>query len=283
MRHSSILLRNFIIILLFLPGCTAAGLREFELYRQAYEAQYVEADLLLADLAKAERNSWQRSHAADRDFNPDHAAYYIEGAEPPLTASLRRSLIALKDYNAALVALATGENAETLVTRFTGFAANVDSAYESITAIKKRSAPEEVLAVADKIWPGVRAAEAVGNSLLAAAGREEFRVRLSTNNKKMQEFLSALRSATPAMYKLLAAGQRRYSRDGGGNQEDDELQKKNRRLLAGWVLLIDQSSVALARAAQAAETPNTISISNLNGAAIELRILAERIRLERAR
>ncbi|MDZ7926378.1 MAG: hypothetical protein U5L46_04430 [Agrobacterium sp.] len=189
MRQSSILLRNFIIIFLFMPGCTAVGLREFELYRQAYQIQYVEADLLLADLAKAERNSWQRSHVADRDFNPDHAAYYIEGAEPPLTGSLRRSLIALKDYNDALVALATGENAESLVTRFTGFAANVDSAYESIKAIKKRSAPEEVIAVADKIWPGVGAAEAVGKSLLAAVGREEFRVRLSANNKNMQNFI----------------------------------------------------------------------------------------------
>ncbi|MBS0259531.1 hypothetical protein ACSV5S_04700 [Agrobacterium deltaense] len=283
MRLSSNFLYLFFVIVFFLQGCTATGLREFELYRQAYEAQFAEANALLVDIAKAERKAWFDINGKDKNFAPDDAAYYVESVEPPLTASLRRSLQALNDYNAALVALGKGENAAAAVDRVTGFALNIKSASAAIGAIDGKTAPPVVAQAALTLSPGLAQAKIAAEALLAAAGREEFRRRLVANGKHMDAFLVALRDATPSMHLLLNAGQNRYSTDGGSAATRNAAFESNRLRLAGWVLLIDQSRVALARALAAASAPAGVSISSLNDASIELRVLAEKIRSERLR
>lgn len=274
-----------LLLACLVTGCQAAGHREFGLYQNAYEAQYVEADALLVELAKAEREAWRNVHRqrTAKTFDPDDAAYYVESAEPPLTASIRSSLVAFNNYSAALVALGSGGNAAAITTRLSTLALNIDNASSAVEVAFK--AGGEVAKGATQLAPGLAVAMEVANQLLVIASREEFRRRLIETGPKMDRFLLAMRQTTPSMHLLLNAGTRRLGDAGGSSGERAARSEKHQIQLAGWVLLIDQSRIALREAVRAASAPRTLagSIDDLSGAAVDLRVLAEKIRAERAR
>ncbi|MDA5634275.1 MULTISPECIES: hypothetical protein [Rhizobium/Agrobacterium group] len=284
MRLSSNFLYLFVVVLFFLPGCTATGLREFELYRQAYEAQFAEADALLVDIAKAERALWKAVDSSKKNkwFVADDAAFYVEGTEPPLTHSLRGSLLAVREYNAALVALGGGENADRLTGRLRSLGLDINSAYASVKVAVR--AGNQAAQVAKVLAPGLEIAAVGINQSLKIAARHQFSERVVSTSKDVEVLLVGLRNAAPSIYIMLDAGDE-YLFDSRPAVERSAAKDRRRAQVGGWVLLIDQSIATLKKAVQAAAAPRALdtSIDDLSAAALELRILAEKVRAERTR
>jgi hypothetical protein len=113
------------------------------------------------------------------------------------------------------------------------------------------------------------------------ASREAFRKQLIEAYPAMRALLLALREGTPAMFEIM---KRSYVRRGsldtpsGISQSDMALLEKDRQLLAGWVVLMDQSLVAMEAAvvtAMSGASPRDLAA--LTAASVELQVLAAQV------
>ena len=265
-----------------LNSCTAAGFQEFQQYSQAYDAQYVQADTVLQALGGAERAIWtERQPRVNKFgyFEPKDAAYYIDTVEPPKTAAIRASLIVIKTYNAAMIALANGENARALSSRISTLTVNVASALLALRALAGPSATVAKL-------PTTNTAKFAGTmtgyldylpfvtEVATIASREAFRKQLIESQPTISNMLVTLRDdGTRVMYEVL--------RTPGDNGVDTPVPKTDigaQKMLAGWVLLLDKTNLALEAAADAARTGSQINLDTLSQVSIELTVLAEQVR-----
>jgi len=270
---------KLVFISILVTSCTAAGFQEFQIYSQAYDAQYVQADLVLQAVGSAEKSlraSIEPRSNPNGYFEPDYAAYYVDGVEPPQTAAIRASLKVIKSYNDAMIALASGENAKALSARISSLTVNVSTAITAVTSMGASvasTAPAAGLASTLlkqlKYLPFVTEAAAV-------ASRESFRRDLIKSAPTVRAMLTTLRDeGTPVMYELMRrASGKSPSKANPRGLPDPAAQK----LLAGWVLLLDKTNLALKTAADAAETGSQINLDTLNQASVELAVLAEQIR-----
>jgi len=257
------LLAAYCLVGALLNSCTASGYQEFQLYSTAYDEQYAYGDQVLTALGTIERKAFLRSRSADDlSFHPEDAAYYISGVEPPITASIRGSLKALKDYNKALAALGNGESAEALTNRVSTLTSNVIG---TIAASSGATGTGAGIAAASTHYLGL--ALPFFRAAAGAASREAFRTQLIAAYPPMFSLLKTLRDGTPEMFEML-------DRNGKPIRE-------NRELMSGWVLLLDQSIVALNAAKLAAESHTPVNLAGLSDAAIEMRVLAEKTKAAR--
>ncbi|MEL6235086.1 MAG: hypothetical protein AAFR46_11820 [Pseudomonadota bacterium] len=276
--------RLMVLLATGLAGCTA-GTAEFALYDAAYDAQHAESTRVLDRLGDAETTLRARlSEAEDgiAPFDPDRAPQILGlgDVDPPLTASLRHSLDALKSYNDALSGLATGAAAEALALRL----------QTASTALSE--AAQSVLGVAGVGVAGVGAPGAGLQASLAAAlpalqqiatitDRARFRRDLVAAYPAMRDLLEALRGSTPAMFDVM-----KRSHVVPGLLEDDvegvpitDLPKveADRKLLAGWVLLLDATLDAMDAAVAAADSRDAVDMTALVAGAAEVKALADTI------
>ena len=279
---------RLVALLCLLASCQARGQAEFELYRQAYEAQYVEADAVLVELAKAERTVWFAARGESRvppRFNPDDAAYFVKTVEPPVTASLRASIRVLKDYNDALTALANGENAKAISARISKLTSEIASAVATVGSV--HAAPSQSAAVkvaTSKLLDVLTQSTPLLDAGLQALGREAFRRQLLDSGQMMKDLIAALRTETPGMFDLLKESHRAYPESGVKRSSAREAVEKARVQLAVWVLLLDKSYLSLEAALDAANAPMSAGqgVDALTNAAIEMRVLAEKVKSARA-
>lgn len=275
---------RLLVITVLVGACTAPGSQEFQLYSDAYDAQYTQGDKVLSALAKAERVMFERiatRKRASETFDPNDAAYYVNGVEPPITASIRATLKAVKDYNDAMAALANGERAAALSNRI---ATLTSSALGAVSATSVASqTPDNGLgtqALAAKTG-GLLAALPFVKQAITIASREAFRRRLIHSYPLMEKLLKTLRDeGTPVMFRVLKQGRRERGMDAraGLTEAGQAALNEDRALLAGWVLLLDKTLVTLKAAKTAAENGSAINLANLNNAAIELRVLAAQVK-----
>lgn len=281
--RSLFLFKKFVFLAVFLSSCTAAGFQEFQLYSQAYNAQYAQGDAVLTALGKAERVIFARRFArrADAHFRPDEAAFFVDGVEPPNTASIRTSLTVIKDYNDAMIALGNGESAQALTNRISTLSSNALGAVSATASAVK--APE-IVAGAQALSAGLNfflKELPFVNAVLTAASREAFRKQLIASFPVVEGMLLKIRNeGTPVMFLILRQGRRtRGSEDPTGLAPEAKIAvEQDRKMLAGWVLLLDKTLVSLRAARAAAENGTPLNLTNLSNAAIELRVMAEQIR-----
>lgn len=272
------------LAILVLGACTT-GVAEFQAYDAAYRSQAAEADRVLDRLAGAEQLVVRRGFATEqakskliRSFDPDEALYYLAIGNPPLTAAIRGSVAAVTSYNAALVGLADGSAAEAQTARIGAGAsalARASGAAASITGAGSAAAPA--------LQAAIGIALPIFRQLAVISGRAKFRRQLIEAHPDIRSLLLALRDGTPAMFELIKRSYVERGGLGGGRVEGiptDDLVKleSDRTLLAGWVVLIDRTILAMDKAIVAVGDDALGNLSGLVEAANEIRSLAEVIR-----
>ncbi len=274
-----------------LSGCSR-GIAEFQLYSQAFDAQYTQGEAILDRIAKAERTvvlrriKAQVAAASVPAFVPEHAPYHVDGIEPPITGSIRASLKSLKAYNAALIALMNGEAADAFANRIGVLGGNVLSAATATTsALGGAGLFAGAPALLSKSSSALQAALPIVKQLTGIIARETFRRELVRTYPHMRELLIALREGTPAMFEILKRAQAQR-----GNVEQPYLGTgldalaKDRVLLAAWVVLMDKTLLAMETAVIAILTDaSAVDLVSLSEASVELRVLAEQIKTIRNR
>ncbi|MEM9047177.1 MAG: hypothetical protein AAGC92_00535 [Pseudomonadota bacterium] len=271
--------RACVLALLVLSGCST-GVPEFGLYQQAYEAQYAESARVLDRLGTAEAILRERRAAAEpgiAPFDPDRAGQLLGLDEPPLTAGLRRSLDALKSFNDALSGLATGEAAAVLSARIGSASAALSAASQSILA-----AGGLAIAAVSSLEGSVAAALPVLERLAAISDRARFRDALLEAYPDMRALLVALRAGTPDLFEVMLEARKTpgsLSGVDGVARADLPLLEEDRRLLAGWVVLLDETLRAMDLAATVIADPAAqAGITALTEAAVEVQTLADIIK-----
>jgi hypothetical protein len=266
-------------------GC-ARGVAEFQLYTQAFNAQFEQGDSILNGIAKAERIVVLRrikQTASIAAFNPDQAAYFVDTVDPPITGSIRASLKSLKSYNDLLGGLANGEAAEALSNRLGTLTSNIVGA---VAASQAAIGGAGAIPGADKlVSDSARSLLSVSpliTQIATFASREAFRQQLVAAYPAMRELLVTLRAGTPAMFEILKRS--RVTRGSletpsGISPDGQSALEKDRVMLAAWVILLDKALVAMEAAVTAAMADiSTADLASLSEASIELRVLAEQVK-----
>ncbi|MCA6115491.1 hypothetical protein J6524_11380 [Bradyrhizobium sp. WSM 1738] len=266
-----------VLIPLGLIGC-AQGAAEFQLYVKAFDGQYEQAQRVFDAMAHAERVVVKRNLVSN-EFRPAQAAYYLDNVDPPVTSSIRNSLKSLKNYNDAMAALQNGEAANALVNRAGTIATNVVAAIASTQVALGGPAAQigatKLIGDSDGILKTVLP---ILQPLVTAASREAFRQQLVLAYPSMKELVITLRDNTPVIFALFKRShqsieERRPSKDAFLAME------KDREMLAGWVLLLDQTLITMEAAAAAAmsDAPSN-ELAVLAEASVELKVLAEKVK-----
>ncbi len=269
------LLRCALALVVVAVSACSAGIAEFEHYRTAFAAQYAEGARAIDRTAEAERVVAGRIRARAPGipaFEPDQARYYLDIGDPPLTGAIRASLDSVNAYNETLSSLASGDAAATTAARARATASAVTRAAGAAASVAAPVSPAFVPAAEaalDALLP-------IARRLAAWEDRAEFRRLLIDAYPDMRALMVALRDdATPEMFEMI---KRSYVEPGGLGGVDgvpsDRLDalEADRRLLAGWVLLIDETLVAMDAAIAAAQGRG--GSAALIDASAELRALA---------
>lgn len=268
------------VTLLALGACgNTAGIPEFHHYRQAAAAQHAAGLRVLDRLAQSERALMARISETGPGFDPDRAAGYLGIGMPPRTARLRRGLDLLRGYNEALAELADGSSASRSAAELEIVLVNLGHAAGALSGPAARGPFQALARSLDRAAP-------VLALLTTADDREEFRRRLVDAHPQVRSILIALRDATRAIWTVLAEAKVRpgdLSDARGLTREARTTLEADRQSLAAWVVLIDQSIVAMEAAVAAAETDEQRPLVALVEASIRLRALAEAVDVARLR
>jgi hypothetical protein len=282
----SVIARQLIpLTFLLLSACTT-GIAEFETYDTAYRSQAAEADRVLDRLAAAERSVVRRQFAVDQEksgriraFDPDEALYYLAISDPPLTGTIRGSVAAVTRYNAALVGLADGSAAEALTARVGAGTSALTQAAGAVTAVTGVGA-----VAAPALQAAISVALPIFQRLANIVDRAEFRRQLVLAYPDIRALLLELRAGSPAMFEVIKRSYVERGGLGGGRVEgiptgDLPRVESDRTLLAGWVVLIDRTILAMDQAVAAVSGDGAPGdVAGLVEAATEIRSLADIIR-----
>lgn len=260
-----------------LVGCSQ-GAAEFQLYAKAFDGQYEQAQRVFDAMARAERTVVKRN-LASTEFVPANAAYYVDNVDPPVTSSIRNSLKSLKNYNDALAALQNGEAAAALTNRVGTIATNVVAAIASTQVAL--GGPAASIGAAKLIGDSdaiLKTILPILQPLLTAASREAFRQELVRAYPSMKGLVLTLREHSPVIFALFKRANRNIDERRMSKEAVIALER-DRELLAGWVLLLDQTLITMEAAVTAAmhDAP-TNELAMLAEASIELRVLAEKVK-----
>ena len=270
---------------ILIHGCGARGVAEYQLYTQAFSAQFEQGEVVLNAVAVAERKLVLQAIKRRKrlEFRPDEAAYFVEAVDPPITGSIRASSKALKSYNDALGALANGEAAEALSNRVGTLVGNIVSAVTAADVVLNGiERIEAANLLASKSKQTLLDVAPIIKQVATIASRQEFRRQLLESYRYMKELLLTLRDGTEVMFMVLERSRVEFGRGPKnpavpkGAIADVE---KDRVLLASWVILIDKTIVAMEAAAAAAMTDiDAVDLAALAESSIELRVLAENVK-----
>lgn len=289
------IIREFcaVVAALMLSACTA-GVAEFVAYDSAFDIQHNQGTKILDQLADAERQLARRVLADKFDeqiFDPDFAGYYVDAGDAPATASLRASLNGLRLYNKVLLGLANGDGTRLqrarvseMISAFrTGLTPfNVEDAAGDLASDAPPSAVEVrqnltllcgscelTLQLAEQIVPGLEQA-------VAQANYQRFRDDLVAQQPNMATLLDAYRQGTEQMYRTMVRANSGTSFAEGTGIRASEAAKvaSFRQDLATWVLMIDETQIALEAVAE-------IAASGVGRELSASQLLSQSIKLER--
>jgi len=262
-------------------GCAQGG-PAFQEYQAAFDAQYAQGTRVFDRLGQAELalGGGGARDAGVTSFDPDLAGVYLGIGDPPLTGAIRGSLTSVRDYNTTLGAMVSGESARQLSARMGAAAASAAGTAGALGAAGGFGGGGVAAAAA-----AVAALLPIFRQLAAIEDRAEFRVQFLAAYPDVRALMLALRSGTPEMFEVIRAS---YVVPGdfagvdGVPRASLPRLEQDRRLLAGWVILLDQTIVAMdAAVAAAAQGGLGTDTAALSAAAFDLRVLAEAVQAVR--
>lgn len=266
-----------VLIPIGLLGC-AQGAAEFQLYAKAFDGQYEQAQRVFDAMARAERVVVKRNLASN-EFQPALAAYYLDNVDPPVTSSIRNSLRSLKNYNDALAALQNGEAANALLNRVGTITTNVVAAIASTQVALGGPAAQigatKLIGDSDSL---LKAVLPILQPLVTAASREAFRQQLVVAYPSMKGLVVTLRDNTPVIFALFKRSHQNID-ERRPSKEALLAIEKDREMLAGWVLLLDQTLITMEAAVTAAMSDaSSNELAVLAEASVDLKVLAEKVK-----
>jgi hypothetical protein len=266
-------------------GACTVGVVEFQYYREAFETQYAEGGKVLDRLGTAERTLVARRtsrQGATRDFDPDAAAYELAVGDPPLTEAIRASLDSLRTYNDTLTGLSSGESAAAMSARL---GSSTTALTQALSGIGGAAGLD--LGITASVQTAIGPALQVMKQLSVIRNRVEFRRQLLVGYPDMRALMTTLRAGTPDMFEVIKRSYVKRGSLGGGttdgipNARLDALDA-DRKLLAGWVILIDRTLIAMDAAVLVLSEGGTdADLAGLVEATVEIRALADTIRAVR--
>lgn len=189
----------------------------------------------------------------DDQFHIEDSVYHATNSTPPITASFRRAFAAIGAYNAVLDAYAEGRALEEVEAELGGLAAAIGALGEAL------SISSGILGGA---LPGGQlvAAFDIVETALEAGSKEAFREAVIELEPKIDQTLSEMRAASPAIFQLLTARLRNEVKDANtpeaGEQAVDAIEKY-RTVMSNWVVALDATEAALDRVVAAIRAPGT--------------------------
>jgi hypothetical protein len=277
----------------WLAGCgSTAAVLEFQAYSQAFNSQFDQGETVLNSVAEAERklgrSKIERQGGLTGPFKPENSAYLIDSVDPPITASVRASLKAVKSYNDALTALANGEAAAALSNRISTLAGNlVGAAAAASSAFGGAAAVPGGQKLISETTAALNIAGPIITTIATRAARESFREQLLQTYPTMRSLLVTLKDGTPVMYYVLYQSRVTRGSTARGGLATDAARaalEKDRQALAGWVVLLDRTLIAMDAANEAASNISFADQSaGLLEASNEVKALAEQIKKARAK
>jgi hypothetical protein len=287
-----------LMVLSLASGCAfRAGVEEFRIYVNAFDEVATAADPILTQLKLAERKFFvrriqqgesvrgrtamaRRNTGVVESFQVEHAVFYSESVDPPYTLAVRHSLNTVQSYNRLLLLYADGQALSSLnseldrLHREAGLAAR---AFDN-------NLVTDIGASISGAVPALAAIRDVAKHLLTFGSRQAFRDELIARHEDVQMVLDALiRSSVPSFHLLSRENIRKLRAANVSAADQSEQRTKieaKRKMLAEWVVVLQKSKLALARAVQAASTGGDL-IAQVAGAAeiaADIRRSAERIR-----
>ena len=141
------------------------------------------------------------------------------------------------------------------------------------------------VALVETLAGGIGKAIIVLETLERAQNRADFREQLVAAHPDMKALLLTLRNGTPQFFEVVQLGYTKIGGLGGGDGVSGDSRvrlEEFRGLLAGWVILLDQSVLAMDQAVVAVATQSgNPNLSSLIDASVELEILAGAIKSAR--
>lgn len=269
-----------IAIACLFASCTA-GVNEFQAYSVAYNLQNAEAQTVLDKLAKDEREIWRLEFDTARTptFTPENASYYVNVGDPPITGSIRSSIAGVNHFNDALLGLATGERVSALTGQITSSVNNFQQAKAGFSSTAQLTSASGAAGAfknsATSALPTLTVAIPILEAATTAVSRAQFRSLLLEAYPSLRQVLLQMKSTAGAIYKV-------YLAENISTGASRAQQLADRELIAGWVILLDQTIVAMDAAVAAVQNVSAdAKLNQLSEASIELRVLAETLRATR--
>ena len=259
--------RAFLVICMFaLASCSLVPPPELTLYQAAYSEAEDATESILSTYARYEKRAQSVSTSA---FDPDQAALIAPGAAPPLTNLYRRGFTAVAKYNVILARYAAGESISVLDDDFEALRTSLN---RLTTALPGISLPGEDIVTASQTLVGI---------VLARSDAEEFQRSVKENGPIIRDFLSIVRSDTTSMYDDAKIAVVKGVTTPKGAQKAASDLIVFREMLAGWVLLIDETKINLQALESAIENGprRNSSIALLAASTDRLAIYAENIKV----
>lgn len=265
-----------------LSGCTRGG-AEFHYYEEAYRLQSRVGDNVLDHLAMAERKvkarAEQRSNQIPR-FKPEDASYILFVGDPPITASIRNSLNSIAQLNLALIGLAQGESANVLNQR----ANEALSFILNVTTVTTASTKAVLSSAIDGLFPALQ-------QLAQVDGRRKFEMVFLKAYPDIKRLLATVRTdITPLIFEVHRESVKKKgdleTRTVNEPIDEDGLAylESVRKSLAAWVILLEQTEVAMDRAVAVLRgNSSAIDQTALAAASNDLSALAKAIEMELSR
>lgn len=216
--------------LLTLLSCSLVPPPELTLYQATYDEAEEATESVLSTYARYEKRA---QSVRISTFDPDQAALIAPGAEPPLTDLYRRGFMAISNYNVILARYASGESISVLEDDFEALRISLNRLNTALPGI---SLPGEEIVTGSQTLVGIA---------LARSDAEEFRRSVKKNGPVIRSFLSIVRSDTTSMYDDAKIAVVKGVTTPQSAQKAASDLSIFREMLAGWVLLIDETTINL--------------------------------------
>ena len=284
MIAASIKLSTAILLAATLGACTA-GIPEFRHFDAAYQTQAAAGDDVLDRLGRSERKLWQRvfdTRKVDKAtqakvipaFDPNEAKYVVPIGDPPLTGGIRDSLHSVTRFNGVMIGLATGEAATALAGRASAAAT---AATGAVGAFGSAAGLPVAAAFTSAAGVAIAALKPLLEQMAKIEDRARFQELVIEAHPHIKALLLALRGGSTTMFNIHREAYKTRGALGaveGVVAADMPKLEEERRRLAAWVLLIDQTVLAIDIAVEAIRTGDDVSIASLVDASNELSTLA---------
>jgi hypothetical protein len=196
-------------------------------------------------------------------------------------------LKSVKSYNEAMTALANGEAAEALTNRVGTITTNVVGAIAaSKAAFSGPAGVAEAAALTTGVAGTLEVVLPIFQQVATYASREAFRQQLIQAYPLMRDVLMRLRNGTPQIFSVMYRSRVQFGKLGVGRggvpASAAAALEKDRALVSGWVVLLDNTLIAMETAAVTvmSDAP-AIDLASLAETSIELRVLAEKVKAAR--